>query len=142
MVYNCCIEDPGVIVPLIHWHVANHQDPLTSTLCNLFIMWFIRWLGGIGHPHIMKNALIMSKQYAQGRGDHSLQARLIHLTVTGSQMRLIGRDADRIIHVRIMPSCLVSVIHDIIGSTVVRATVRSRRSGAILHLYKHCNYQD
>ena len=72
-------------------------------------MRFIRWLGGIGHPRTMKNVQITSKQYAQGRADHGLRARLFHLTVTGSQLRLIGPDADRIIHVRMTPSCLVSV---------------------------------
>ncbi|KAF8350837.1 hypothetical protein F5887DRAFT_1069801 [Amanita rubescens] len=98
-VYNRRIDDPEVIVPLIHWHVANHKHPLTSTLCNLFIMRFRRWLSGIGHPRAMKNAQITSKQYSQGQSDRGLRARLFHQTVTGSKLRLLGRDVDRIIHV-------------------------------------------
>lgn len=138
-IYNRRIDDPGLILPLIRWDVAKSTHSVASTLYNLFIMRFIRWISGIGHPHAMKDQQVSSAQYAQGRLDRGLRARLFHLTVTGSKLRLIGTDDECVLHVCHLSST-VSVIHDITGSTVLQSTVPSGRRGSIRRLYQHCYY--
>ncbi|KAF8328649.1 hypothetical protein F5887DRAFT_1082974 [Amanita rubescens] len=100
--YNRRIESPGDVISLIRWHVTNItnvDNPTTYNLCRLFIMRFMRWIEGIGHPRDMKDSLITSQEYTKARLDRGLRARLFHQVVTGCSLKLNWED--EFIHIRL-----------------------------------------
>jgi hypothetical protein len=97
-VYNHRIEKPADVLPYIDWSGEDTADHLSAALYGLFIMCFIRWMSGTGHPSIMlEDGQISSDVYEPGRGDQGLRVRLFHQMVTGSSVRLMGYGNDDVV---------------------------------------------
>ena len=92
-VYSRRIEQPADVIPYIRWQAvgAARAGRLSAALFSLFIMRFIRWMSGIGHPGLMlEDGHITEQVYERDQSDPGLRARLFYRTVSGSSLRLIG----------------------------------------------------
>ncbi|KAF8308593.1 hypothetical protein F5887DRAFT_1092512 [Amanita rubescens] len=73
--WNNCITGPGDLSRQIRYRIFN---PLRSCKANffaeLFHTWFVRWLGGKGHPHELVGSIVTEEMYEQSRKSQKMQA--------------------------------------------------------------------